>query len=90
MYHQICIENQHTADTCIINDLIIQHLLSYGEYSSTHVCDWIWEKLASTYNYKYLEILILIICEVLYLRKENRRFHAISHESIPIHGLIMQ
>ena len=41
-----------SSDTCIINNLIIQHLLSSGEHSSTHICDWFSEKLTFTHNYK--------------------------------------
>ena len=30
-------------------------------FGGIKICDWIWEKPPSTHNYKYLEILILII-----------------------------
>ena len=30
-----------------------------------HICDWIWDNLASTHNYKYLEISNLIIWSII-------------------------
>ena len=35
------------------------------ETITMHICDWIWENLASMHNYKYLEILILIIWSII-------------------------
>ena len=41
------------------------------------------------HNYKYIEMPIVILFEVLYLVKENRCLHEIYHNSIAIYTLSM-
>ena len=52
-------------------------------------CDWIWENPASTHNYKYLEIPILIIWSIA-TWEGNRYLHKICHDSIAIYNLSIQ
>ena len=60
-------------------------LIEQLPYDST-ICDWIWENPASTHNYKYLEILNLIIWSII-TQEGSRCLHEICHDSIAIYNL---
>ena len=40
-------------------------LADFHNERCTYTCDWIWENPVSSHNYKYLEILILIIWNII-------------------------
>ena len=53
------------------------------------ICDWIWENPTSMHDYKYLEILILIILSIdcILRRKTDAYMHFTTILYVAIHSL---